>query len=160
LRIAGAANRSKTDGCYDGDERQRAQNEPEMLRQIWFAGDHSDIGGSYPENESRLSDNALQWMLHQLKELPHPILLDETVLRVYPSATGPQHDECRKGFGGIWKRLGFKWNMKYRDIDNDAPLHVSVLQRFAEPAILNYDVIVPYRPEPLRNHEQVKHYYV
>jgi uncharacterized protein (DUF2235 family) len=145
---------------YDGDERQRAQNEPEMLRQIWFAGDHSDIGGSYPENESRLSDNALQWMLHQLKELPHPILLDESVLRVYPSATGPQHDECRKGFAGIWKRLGFKWNMKYRDIDNDAPLHPSVLQRFAEPAILNYDVMVPYRPEPLRNHEQVKHYYV
>jgi hypothetical protein len=145
---------------YDGDERQRAQNEPEMLRQIWFAGDHSDIGGSYPENESRLSDNALQWMLDQLKELLDPILLDESVLRVYPSATGPQHDEYRKGFAGIWKRLGFKWNMKYRDIDNDAPLHPSVLERFAAPAILNYDVIVPYRPEPLRNHKQVKHYYV
>ncbi len=145
---------------YDGDERQRAPNEPEMLRQVWFAGDHSDIGGSYPENESRLSDNALQWMLDQLKELPDPIQLDESVLRVYPSATGPQHDERRKGFAGIWKRLGFKWNMKYRDIDNDAPLHPSVLERFAAPAILNYDVIVPYRPEPLRNHEQVKHYYV
>jgi len=98
-------------------------------------------------------------MLHQLKELPHPILLDESVLRVYPSATGPQHDECRKGFAGIWKRLGFKWNMKYRDVDNDAPLHPSVLERFAAPEILNYDLMAPYRPEALRNHELVKHYY-
>ena len=50
--------------------------------------------------------------------------------------------------------------MKNRDIDNDAPLHPSVLERFAAPAILNYDLIGPYRPEPLRNHEQVKRYYV
>ena len=28
----------------------------EPFEQVWFAGNHSDIGGSYPENESRLSD--------------------------------------------------------------------------------------------------------
>ena len=145
---------------YDGDERQREKNEPELLRQIWFAGNHSDIGGSYPENESRLSDNALQWMLSQLHELPNPALVDEAVLRVYPSAAGPQHDECRKGFPGVWKRLGFKWNVKHRGIDHDAPLHPSVLERFAVSAILDYDVPAPYRPEPLRSHNQVKHYYV
>jgi hypothetical protein len=33
--------------------------------QMWFAGNHSDIGGSYPEAESRLSDNALAWMIAQ-----------------------------------------------------------------------------------------------
>lgn len=144
---------------YDGDTRQRAPCELELLRQVWFAGDHSDIGGSYPENESRLSDNALEWMLAQLRELPDPILLDEAVLRVYPSATGPQHDECRKGFGGIWGHLGFKWKVKYRDIDHNAPLHPSVLERFAALAVLIYDMIGSYRPEPLRNHDQVKQYY-
>jgi uncharacterized protein (DUF2235 family) len=144
---------------YDGDARTRAEGEPELLRQVWFAGDHSDIGGSYPENESRLSDNALEWMLDQIKELPEPIRLNDTVLRIHPSPTGPQHDECRKGFGGIWMLLGFKWTKKYRDIDDDAPLHASVLDRFAAPAILDYDLMVPYRPEPLRNHNQVKHYY-
>ena len=144
---------------FDGDERKRAVSEPELLRQFWFAGDHSDIGGSYPENELRLSDNALQWMLAQLKEVPDPILVDESVLRVYPSPTGPQHDECRSGFSGIWGRLGFKWNVKRRDIDHDAPLHPSVLERFAAPAVLDYDVIRPYRPEPLRNHDEVKQYY-
>ncbi len=29
---------------------------PDQFRQFWFAGNHSDIGGSYDETESRLSD--------------------------------------------------------------------------------------------------------
>jgi len=32
--------------------------EPDVFEQIWFAGNHADIGGSYPETESRLSDVA------------------------------------------------------------------------------------------------------
>jgi hypothetical protein len=36
---------------------------PNRLIQLWFAGNHSDIGGSYAEAESRLSDNALWWMI-------------------------------------------------------------------------------------------------
>ncbi|MHA6688612.1 phospholipase effector Tle1 domain-containing protein [Mesorhizobium sp. A556] len=24
------------------------------LQQVWFVGNHSDVGGSYPENDSRL----------------------------------------------------------------------------------------------------------
>lgn len=37
------------------------------LRQVWFAGSHSDIGGSYPpDKQGRLaSDYALQWMLEE-----------------------------------------------------------------------------------------------
>ena len=30
---------------------------------MWFAGVHSDVGGSYPEAESGLSKIALRWML-------------------------------------------------------------------------------------------------
>ena len=37
----------------------------DRLRPVWFAGNHSDIGGSYPEPESRLSDIALEWMCEQ-----------------------------------------------------------------------------------------------
>ena len=32
------------------------------IKEIWFAGVHSDVGGSYPEPESQLSKIALQWM--------------------------------------------------------------------------------------------------
>ena len=33
------------------------------VKEVWFAGVHSDVGASYPESESQLSKIALQWML-------------------------------------------------------------------------------------------------
>jgi hypothetical protein len=37
---------------------------------MWFAGNHSDVGGSYPENETRLSDISLGWMAHAAQTFP------------------------------------------------------------------------------------------
>jgi uncharacterized protein (DUF2235 family) len=48
----------------------RPDSYADWLDQIWFAGVHSDIGGSYSENESRLSDIALEWMIHAAGNLP------------------------------------------------------------------------------------------
>jgi len=33
------------------------------IKELWFAGVHSDVGGSYPESQSQLSKIALQWMI-------------------------------------------------------------------------------------------------
>jgi uncharacterized protein (DUF2235 family) len=33
------------------------------VKEVWFAGVHSDVGGSYPEAESQLSKIALRWMI-------------------------------------------------------------------------------------------------
>lgn len=38
------------------------------IRQVWFAGVHSDVGGGYPEVESALSKYPLLWMIEQAKE--------------------------------------------------------------------------------------------
>src|SRR5450756_740209 len=47
--------------------RQNLIHEPvspaQNLKQVWFAGVHSDVGGSYAEAESGLSKIALRWML-------------------------------------------------------------------------------------------------
>jgi len=47
--------------------RQNLLSEPhdaqQDIKEIWFAGVHSDVGGSYPESESQLSKIALQWMV-------------------------------------------------------------------------------------------------
>lgn len=47
--------------------RQNLFGEPhdpqQDIREVWFAGVHSDVGGSYPESESQLSQIALRWML-------------------------------------------------------------------------------------------------
>jgi uncharacterized protein (DUF2235 family) len=38
-------------------------DEQQDVKEIWFAGVHSDVGGSYAEAESQLSKIALQWMV-------------------------------------------------------------------------------------------------
>ena len=35
------------------------------IRQVWFSGVHSDVGGSYPEEESGLSKITLEWMARE-----------------------------------------------------------------------------------------------
>jgi uncharacterized protein (DUF2235 family) len=36
------------------------------VEQVWFVGAHADIGGGYPADEARLSDEALCWMTSKL----------------------------------------------------------------------------------------------
>jgi uncharacterized protein (DUF2235 family) len=51
------------------------------FKQAWFAGVHSDIGGSYPPEQSGLSQIALEWMLVEAES--RGLLLDpETVKNV------------------------------------------------------------------------------
>jgi uncharacterized protein (DUF2235 family) len=42
--------------------------QPPPLKQVWFAGVHSDVGGSYPAAENGLSKIALRWMLAEAAE--------------------------------------------------------------------------------------------
>ena len=44
---------------------QASSGDGQDLKQFWFAGVHSDVGGSYPEAESGLSKIALRWMLNE-----------------------------------------------------------------------------------------------
>jgi uncharacterized protein (DUF2235 family) len=40
--------------------------EPQDSLQVWFAGVHADIGGGYPEKQSRLSKFPLIWMIEEV----------------------------------------------------------------------------------------------
>ena len=40
---------------------------PKDMKQVWFAGVHSDVGGGYPESESGLSKIALKWMIDEAR---------------------------------------------------------------------------------------------
>jgi uncharacterized protein (DUF2235 family) len=125
------------------------------FRQWWFAGNHADIGGGYPENESRLSDIALQWMIESASDGlgEQGLIVDRSVLRLSPSPTGMQHDETRS----LAFRLAGKTE---RTPVPDAPLHPSVSERFHhEPGVQQYDVVSPYRPEALRNHKEFPNAY-
>ena len=40
-------------------------DQPRDLKQVWFAGVHSDVGGSYPEAKAGLANITLRWMLNE-----------------------------------------------------------------------------------------------
>src|SRR5215208_31843 len=40
---------------------------PQDIKQVWFAGDHSDVGGGYPEVESGLAKFPLSWLILEAK---------------------------------------------------------------------------------------------
>lgn len=126
-------------------------NTSAWFEQIWFAGIHANIGGGYSENESRLSDITLQWMMQKAASVPFPIRIDAQYLKLFPASSGMQHDERRSGV--------IPWTFGLRQIDPMAPLHPSVLERFKLPSVLVYDRMAEYRPEALRNHEDLQAYY-
>jgi uncharacterized protein (DUF2235 family) len=139
---------------------------PVRFKQIWFAGNHSDVGGSYAENESRLSDISLSWMVEEATNVPHPILVDYSVLNLHPSSAGPQHDERENFIDSMpaWltnlmlrflprSRVG--WAEGFRAPPNDAPQHTSVIERFSHQGVLIYGTFSKYRPHNLRKHEDV-----
>lgn len=140
----------------EGELVRHAQGMPEWMVQMWFAGNHSDIGGSYPEEESRLSDIALGWMLDEATSLPAPILVDRSKLRLFPSPAGLQHcqicamrDAYPSWVPQAWRRV---WPVQIREIHAEAVLHPSVDERFQLPSVLFYGVPERYRPENLQRH--------
>jgi uncharacterized protein (DUF2235 family) len=46
-----------------GDRREPIGDGPVPIKEVWFAGDHSDVGGGHPNGNSALADTALAWML-------------------------------------------------------------------------------------------------
>ena len=106
---------------WDGRLRFDKKTQEGWFEQLWFAGNHSDVGGSYSENESRLSDISLQWMLEEAVKAG--LKYDLSVLKLFPDPFGPQHDETRSSLFRLAPKLT-------RAIPHDAPLHPSVLERF------------------------------
>ena len=192
-RAANAIDESRRDfhrvewGQVEQDPYKNA--EPPKLIQKWFAGNHSDIGGSYPETESRLSDNALWWMVEEATTIPNgvkfgPVFVNGTKmpgtgdagtpLNLYPRADGVQHCELAGMRDTIdsyvdmlpnWIRLlrgwlgRFNWPEEMRKIPNDARVHESVRERFKLDSVVQCAGHGPYRPEAMRHHDEFKTYY-
>ena len=140
-----------------GDWPERP-GEPEWLQQIWFAGNHSDIGGSYAEDESRLSDITLQWMTGQATSLPHPLQVDRSRLHIFPDAGGMQHSEV-ESMSESYAWLRHFLVEELREINVQAPLHDSVLARFDLPGVLHYGLRREYRPTNLNSHTKLGQFF-
>ena len=74
----------------------------QVLEQIWFAGDHEDVGGGFPEDEAGLSEIPLKWMADKASSLGLQIKSDlltrDTALNA-KQALSPIHDEWSPKYG-------------------------------------------------------------
>lgn len=72
----------------------------ERIKEVWFAGVHSDVGGGYPDGT--LSYVPLVWMAEQVEQdlRFQPGQIDH--FRAYQSAIGPRHDS-RTGAATIYR---------------------------------------------------------
>lgn len=141
------------------------QGNHDWMKQVWFAGNHSDIGGSYPEEESRLSDVALQWMLDELRAAIPEIHIRPEVLVTSPDPLGLQHDE-REGVLNAQPALlrwltgnRLTWTTQARTIEDGVTLHPSVIARLDADAVPQMGEVKTYRPPNLQNHSQVSRFY-
>ncbi len=123
------------------------------VRNVWFAGVHSDVGGGYPYNEIGLSQIALKWMANEARAAG--LIIDNDLLEIElgrktkpgvpdyspPNPAGPLH----KSLHGAWwlcELLPRKhWNPVTRDrewtcgvavprtLPDGSEIHVSVRER-------------------------------
>ena len=136
--------------AHSEDMKRNAKLKPAWFKQVWFAGNHSDIGGSYLESESRLSDISLQWMVDELVEAVPSIKIRSNLLITSPDPYGLQHDEI----ASTKQRLKlWTWRTKYRNA-KWADVHHTVLKRFKASEVPQLNDIKPYRPEALKEHKK------
>jgi uncharacterized protein (DUF2235 family) len=87
------------------------ENGPKDLKQVWFAGVHSDVGGGYPEAESGLAKIALEWMIKEAVTaglLVDPDKVDlilgrspDSTASTPPNANAPVHES-------VYQRPGYQ----------------------------------------------------
>ena len=63
------------------------------VKQVWFAGVHSDVGGSYKIEESGLSNIALEWMLKEAQE--QGMMIDAAAAKAITEAIPQPHLQDR-----------------------------------------------------------------
>ena len=140
--------------------RPAEQGEPEPFQQVWFAGNHADIGGSYPENESRLSDIPLKWIVDFLRDERLPadkrITINDAMLNLHPSFDGMMHDEVMAG--GVGGTI-IPWGKKFRPVDPEGTLHATVIARLKASNVRNFVTFGPYRPLNLKDHPHARSFF-
>ena len=94
------------------------------VEEVWFAGVHSDIGGSYGKDDPSLGDITLKWMISRVQnELEFD---SNSVAALKPDSLGRMHN----AEGSILFSL---FRKKNRPVRRGSVLHRSVLERIAKP---------------------------
>jgi hypothetical protein len=121
------------------------------VKQLWFPGVHSDVGGGYVE--TGLSDGALEWMIEEAQGKaseendgtddgdagPRLAFDGDLVDQIEPCHRGILHDS----FNGLFSLLpSMPRSVPCLEGDEKPALHASALNRYTKPPITQ----APYRP--------------
>ena len=79
----------------------RYQNTQDV-KQVWFAGVHSNVGGSYPLAESGLSNIALEWMLAEARDKGLRIGDEQKAREMVNHIPDPHLTEQHNSLTGFW----------------------------------------------------------
>lgn len=115
---------------------------PHDIKEVWFAGVHSDIGGGYPERDGGLSMIAFEWMMREARA--QGLQIDDAVLQRFLAApsngTGPD-SKMHNSMTGFWPIVEFipvpkglhgrlRLNLfRRRTVPDGALIHESVTKR-------------------------------
>ncbi len=160
--------------CYFRDNLWGDPFEGQSIKQVWFAGVHSDVGGSYAAAESGLSQITLEWMLCEAVSLGlvvDPSKADQVLARVplttIPPPTPVAPNPAQKAHDSLtpaWWILEFlphtyydpvakkeKWRIPFgarRVIPEGSVLHQTVREKL--------DIDASYRPSNLPQNSKIE----
>jgi hypothetical protein len=107
------------------------------VKQLWFPGVHSDVGGGYHENG--LADGALQWMIEEASVCG--LQFNNAIKQVKPDYHDMMHDSC----DGVFNLLPTQPRSIANLVTQPDRFHDSALRRQDDPPITQY----PYRQSRL-----------
>jgi len=96
-----------------------------LMKQVWFPGVHSDVGGGYLDKEGGLSKVAFDWMIKELKDLGDVRLHQEIVDKILgadgilsqPDPTAQMHESL----SGWWNLLEWLPRKGWTKTESDEP---------------------------------------
>jgi len=96
------------------------------VNEVWFAGVHSDIGGTFVD-DARLAEITLKWMVDGARE--RGLLVRDRAYRKHCAVDATHADGTVHRMGRIWMLLG----QRRRPLPGGARVHSSVQKRSAPP---------------------------
>ncbi|MGI9450626.1 MAG: DUF2235 domain-containing protein, partial [Geminicoccaceae bacterium] len=122
----------------------RKDDTPHDIKQVWFAGMHSNVGGSYPEDQ--LAHLSLAWMIDEAKKTkdrPGLKIPDDAITNIKNQATplGKMYDSRRgaatyyrykpRNIKGLSNQKGKDWKVEVKT----PKIHHSVIDRIADSTV-------------------------
>jgi uncharacterized protein (DUF2235 family) len=107
---------------FDLDETDAPPGSPQDVQEVWFAGNHSDVGGGYPTSERSAANNSLRWMIAEARNCC--LRFDENQYRASFARDADEpithrHDEMKSGVGGtLWRVI--EWCPRL-ELQNEPP---------------------------------------